>query len=94
VKVEVALAELKNVRLAIAFPHDSWVRPGVGDDLISRLAPHLPPLPIMLVSEGLQLRAYAAFQTREFLDQFSGAKLQRFEIDLSEEPEDEEELPF
>lgn len=94
-KIEVALAELKQTRLVIAFPHDSWVRPGVGDDLISRLAPHVPPLPIMLVSEEFSLRAYAPFQTQAFLELLPTVKLQRFVVDLSQSPEEEEDdLPF
>lgn len=94
-RVEVALTQLKQVRLIIAFPHDSWVRPGAGDELIGRLPPYLPPLPIMLVSEGSYLRAYAPFQTDEFLRLLPTVRLQRFEIDLSQPPEEEEdELPF
>lgn len=94
-KVDVALAELNRVRLIVAFPHDSWVRPGVGDDLISRLMPYVPPLPIMLVSESPTFRAYAPFQTQSFLELLPTVRLQRFEVDLSAPPEDEEdELPF
>ena len=94
-RVEVALAQLKQLRLIIAFPDDSWVRPGAGDELIRRLPSYLPPLPIMLVSEGPYPRAYAAFQTCEFLKLLPTVGLQRFEIDLSQPPEDEEDdLPF
>ena len=93
-KVDAALIELLGVRLAVAFVHDSWVRPGVGDDLISRLAPHLPPLPTMLVSEDVPPRAYAPFQTERFLELLLATQMPRFEIDLAEEPEDEDELPF
>lgn len=95
-RVEVALAQLKQVRLIVAFPHDSWVRPGPGDELIGRLPQYLPPLPIMLVSEGAYPRAYAPFQTDEFLRLLPTVQLQRFEIDLSQPPEDEDadELPF
>ena len=92
--MEAALVELLRVRMAVAFVHDSWVRPGVGDTLISRIRPFLPPLPIMLVSEDGPNRAYAPFQTPEFLNLLLEVQVQRFEIDLSEEPEDEEELPF
>lgn len=93
-RVEAALVELLGVRLAVAFVDDSWVRPGVGDQLISRLAPFLPPMPIMLVSEGRPARAYAPFQTRALFELLPAAQVQRFEIDLAEDPEDEEELPF
>ena len=94
-KVEVALVELKGVRLILAFPDDSYVRPGAGDRLIEQLAPHLPPLGIMLVSEGTYLRAYAHFETHAFLEPLRQVEPNRFEVDLSAELDDEdEELPF
>lgn len=49
----------------------------------------------MLVSEGAYPRAYAHFQTRDFLEPLRHVALNRFEVDLSAElDEDEEELPF
>jgi len=93
-KVDVALVELKGVRLAVAFPEDAWVRPGAGDELISRLSPYLPPLGIMLVSEGAYPRAYASFETYDLLAHLDAAAVSRFIVDLSEPPEEEEELPF
>ena len=94
-KVDASLVEASGVRLAVAYVHDSWVRPGVGDMLISRLAPYFPPLPVMLVSENVPPRAYAPFQTQAFLEKITCVQPPRFEIDLSEPPEDEEdELPF
>lgn len=95
-KVQVALTELKGVRLIVAFPGDEYVRPVVGDRLIAQLMPHLPPLGILLVSEGPWPRAYAPFQTHEFLPLLRTVELHRIEIDLSVQPEDEEEdeLPF
>lgn len=93
-RVEVALVELKGARLAVAFPEDSWVRPGEGDSLISRMAPYLPPLGIMLVTEGAHPRAHATFETSEFLTLLQAVKLVRFTVDLSSPPEDEEDLPF
>lgn len=91
-----ALTELKGVRLIVAFPGDEYVRPFAGDRLISQLMPHLPPLGIMLVSEGAWPRAYAPFQTHELLPLLAGVTLNRFEVDLSLPPEDEDddELPF
>jgi len=58
------------------------------------MAPYLPPLGIMLVSEGAYPCAYAAFETHEFLPMLQLADLSRFTVDLSEPPEDEDELPF
>lgn len=89
-----ALTELKGVRLIVAFPHDSFVRPGAGDRLLSELTPHLPPLGIMLVSDGAYPRAYAAFQTHEFLQPLRCAELRRYELDLNDSPEEDDELPF
>lgn len=48
----------------------------------------------MLVSEGAFPRAYAAFETHEFLALLRIDELSRFTVDLSEPPEDEGELPF
>ncbi len=93
-RVEVALVELKGARLAVVFPEDEWVRPGAGDSLISRMVPYLPPLGIMLVSEGAYPRAYAAFETHEFLPLLRMVELSRFAVDLSLPPEEEDELPF
>lgn len=95
-RIEVALAQLGIARLVVAFPDDSYVRPGVGDQLIAKLAPYVPPLGIMLVSEGATLRAYAPFETHKLIPLLADAKLSRFVIDLSAPPEDEEEdeLPF
>ena len=58
------------------------------------MTPYLPPLGIMLVSEGAHPRAYAAFETLEFLSLLRMEELSRFTVDLSEPPEDEDELPF
>jgi hypothetical protein len=95
-RIEVALTELKGVRLIVAFPGDEYVRPIAGDRLITQLTPYLPPLGIMLVSESAWPRAYAPFQTHEFLPLLRGISLNRFEVDLSVPPEDEDEdeLPF
>lgn len=49
----------------------------------------------MLVSEGAYPRAYATFETHELLPLLSAVQLIRFEIDLNQPPEDEDdELPF
>lgn len=58
------------------------------------MTPYLPPLGIMLVSEGAYPRAYAAFEVQEFLSLLRMDELSRFTVDLSEPPEDEDELPF
>lgn len=96
VRVEVALTELRGARLVVVFPHESYVRPGVGDDLIDRIAPYVPPMGIMLVAEGTAPRAHARFETRELLPLLLATPIRKFEIDLSKPPEsdDEDDLPF
>lgn len=93
-KIDTAIVTLRGVRMGIAFPHSTWVRPGVGDQLINRLAPFMPTLPIMLVcfDEGEE-RAYAAFQTKAFFEALNLDEISLVEIDLDAEPP-EEELPF
>jgi hypothetical protein len=83
-KIEVAVAELKGVRLALAFVDARLARPGVGDALIARLGPYLPPLPLMLV--GSDGRCYAAFQTHEFAARLRRSSLDLFTVDLDAPP--------
>ena len=59
-KIEVAVAELKGVRVAIAFAPPSWVAPGVGDALLARLRPYFPTLPILLADSADAVQAIAA----------------------------------
>lgn len=95
-KIEVALTQLGPARLVLAFPHDSYIRPGVGDMLIERLAPYVPRLGIMLVSDGPVPHAYAPFETHKLLPLLANVKLSRYVVDLSQPPDDEDddELPF
>lgn len=83
-RIETAIAELKGVRLALAFAPPDWVRPGPGDALIARLAPYLPPLPVMLV--GDDGRTYAPFQTHEFAARLRRAALATVVVDLDAAP--------
>ena len=82
-KLEVALAELKGVRVALAFPPPAWVAPGVGDVLLERLRPHFPTLPVMLVSvQKHGVRAHATFQAQALVDGVDLTQLPRTVIDL------------
>ena len=78
-KLEVAIAELKGVRVAIAFPAPAWVAPGVGDVLLARLKPYYPSLPLMLATHRRRPdstpRVHAAFQARALAE---GADLDAF----------------
>ena len=86
-KIEVALAELKGVRVALAFPPPSWVAPGVGDALLARLRPYFPALPIMLVSvQAHGVRAHAAFQAQALVEGCDLKGLKRRVIDLDVPP--------
>jgi hypothetical protein len=91
-KLEVALAELKGVRVALAFPPPAWVAPGVGDVLLERLRPHFPTLPVMLVSiQRHGVRAHAAFQAQALVDGADLAHLPRtlIDLDVPQAPADE-----
>ena len=93
-KLEVALAELKGVRVALAFPPPAWVAPGVGDVLLERLRPHFPTLPVMLVAVHRQgVRAHAAFQAQALVDGADLTQLQRSVIDLDIPPAPADEPP-
>ena len=86
-RLDVAIADLKGVRVALAFPPPAWVAPGVGDVLLERLRPFFPTLPVMLVSEHRHgLRAHAAFQAQALIDGADLAHLQRRTIDLDIPP--------
>ena len=95
-KLEVALAELKGVRVALAFPPPAWVAPGVGDVLLERLRPFFPTLPVMLVAEHRHgVRAHAAFQAQALVEGADLARLRRTVIDLDVPPERPDgPLPF
>jgi len=93
-KIEVALAVLKGVRVALAFPPPAWVVPGIGDALLARLQPHVPALPVMLVSRQPHgVRAHAAFQAQALVDGADLDGLVCFEIDLDRPPAAPEEAP-
>ena len=87
-KLDVAVAELKGVRVALAFPPPAWVAPGVGDVLLERLRPFFPTLPVMLVSLHRHggIRAHAAFQAQALVDGADLAHLPRQTIDLDIPP--------
>jgi hypothetical protein len=82
-RLDVAVAELKGVRVALAFPPPAWVAPGVGDVLLERLRPFFPTLPVMLVAVHRHgVRAHAAFQAQALVEGADLTRLQRTVIDL------------
>jgi hypothetical protein len=86
-RLDVAVAELKGVRVALAFPPPAWVAPGVGDVLLERLRPFFPTLPVMLVAVHRHgVRAHAAFQAQALVDGADFAHLPRQTIDLDMPP--------
>jgi len=86
-KIEVAVMELKGVRVAVAFPPPAWVAPGMGDALLARLRPYFPALPIMLAAPQKHgVRAHAAFQAQALVEGADFGKLARTEIDLDVPP--------
>lgn len=95
--VDCAIIEFKGSRLVVALPDSSYVRPGAGDDLIKRLQPHYPALPIMLATDELvDVPVYAAFQTAALaiFAQLDLASLDLEAIDLDLPAYDDTELPF
>ena len=87
-RLDVAVAELKGVRVALAFPPPAWVAPGVGDVLLERLRPFFPTLPVMLVSVHRHgVRAHAAFQALALVEGADLAHLPRQTIDLDIPPQ-------
>jgi len=93
-KVEAAVAVLKGVRVAVAFPPPAWVTPGMGDALLARLQPYFPALPVMLASITPHgVRAHAAFQAQALVEGSELAGLERIEIDLAMPPPMPEEAP-
>jgi hypothetical protein len=93
-KIGVALAVLKGVRVVVAFPPPAWVVPGMGDALLARLQPHFPALPVMLVSHQPHgMRAHAAFQAQALVDGADLSLLDKFEIDLDLPPPASDEAP-
>jgi len=87
-KLDVAVAELKGVRVALAFPPPAWVAPGVGDVLLERLRPYFPTLPVMLVAlHRGSVRAHAAFQAQALVEGADLTRLQRTPLDLDVPPE-------
>ncbi|MEH6436061.1 hypothetical protein [Massilia sp. DD77] len=94
-KMSAAITTVRGIRLVVAFPHPSYVRPGVGDVLLARLTPHFPALPIMLVSaKSTNAQAYATFETDALLAALDLADLVLERIDLDLLPEVEVKPPF
>jgi len=86
-KIEVAVTELKGVRVAVAFPPPAWVMPGMGDALLARLRPYFPALPVMLASIRKHgVRTHAAFQAQALVEDADLGALARTEIDLDVPP--------
>ena len=93
-KIEVALTELKGVRVAVAFPPPAWVTPGMGDALLARLRPYFPALPIMLAARQKHgVRTHAAFQAQALVGDADLGALARTEIDLDVAPSAPEQPP-
>jgi hypothetical protein len=93
-RIQVAIAELKGVRVAVAFPPPAWVTPGMGDALLARLQPYFPALPVMLASSTPHgVRAHAAFQAQRLVEGCDLGALERVEIDLDLPPVLPEEAP-
>lgn len=93
-KIDVTIAELRGVRVAIAFPPPAWVTPGVGDVLLEQLRPYFPTLPIMLASvQGHRVRAHAVFQAHALIAGQDLGTWPRYQIDLDLPPAQPDAAP-
>lgn len=94
-KVSIAVVRLAGADIGIALVESACIDQG-GDDIIARLEPFLPRLPIMLVSvEDNGYRAHAYFNTTQHLAllQLEGIDFQEVDLDFPPPPPDES-LPF
>lgn len=81
--------------LAIVLVDSADTLPERGAAMLTRLQPHFPTLPIMLVSiEDNGFRAYATFQTSELLALVQLEHVEFVEIDVDAGPADAGALPF
>lgn len=72
-----------------------YTNPAYASSLVPQIQKHYPTHPIMLVSvERNGFRAYAAFETHLLLALIQLENLDLRELDLSNPPSDDEELPF
>jgi len=86
-KIDVAITELKGVRVAVAFAPPAYVTPGVGDSLLARLQPYFPALPVMLAAvQKHGVRTHAAFQAQALVGDADLSTLARTVIDLDVPP--------
>ncbi len=80
--------------LLVALVESAFTLPAAGDALMKRIQPHLPTMPIMLVSiEANGFRAHAAFRTGEILALLQLEQLAFTELDL-DKPLPEAAAPF
>jgi hypothetical protein len=92
-KIECAIVTLLQVRMVVALPDGSWVRPGAGEELMKRIAPYYPALPILLFDKG-SARAYAPFESEPFRKVLDLNTIEFEVIDLDTPAYDDSELPF
>jgi len=95
VKIECAIVEFRGARIVVALPHSSYVRPGVGDQLMLRLQPHYPGLPIALVStQPGAVPSYSTFDAGPLLASLDVDALDLEVIDLDQPAYDDSDPPF
>lgn len=94
--VDVGILEVLDTRVAVAFVDTAFVHPGVGDELLGRIAlrlRHLTHAPVMLYSDDG--RGLAAFQAHEFARRIvRGNAVASFTIDTELDEEEYKALPF
>lgn len=94
-RIDTAVVEILGCRIALAFPHPSYIGPGGGDLLIQRLQPFFPTIGIMLLTlEWGEERAYATFETDKLLAALDIDQIFLKEVNLDHPPEDDSDPPF
>lgn len=94
-RLQAGVTTVRGIAMAVAFPHPSYVRPGVGDVIIEQLRPFFPALPIMLAStKSRNAQAYAPFETDALFAELDLAAIETVEVDLEYPPMIDELVPF
>jgi hypothetical protein len=94
--VDIGIVDVLDTRVAVAFVDTAFVHPGIGDELLGRIAVrlrHLTHAPVMLYADDG--RGLAAFQAHEFAKRIvRGDVLASFTIDTELDEEEYKPLPF
>jgi hypothetical protein len=87
-------AGIPTLTVLVVLTESQFTVAGPGDDLLAKIRPHFPTLPVMLVSiEDSGFRAYAPFQTHTLLAYLQIPLIHWHDLDMAA-PLPEEDPPF